>query len=41
MSDSALWICQGTDTRRRLFATTTQGDFSGTVRQGGSTYQGV
>ena len=28
MSDLALRICQGTDTRRRLFATTTQGDFS-------------
>ena len=41
MSDLALRIRQGTDTRRRLFATTTQGDFSGTVRQGGSTHQGV
>lgn len=41
MSDPALRIRQGTDTRRRLIATTTKGDFSGTVRQGGSTYQGV
>lgn len=41
MSDPALRICQGTDTRWRLFATTTQGGFSGTVRQGGRTHQGV
>ena len=41
MSDPALRIRQGTDTRRRLFATDAKGDFSGTVRQGGSTYQGV
>lgn len=41
MSDLALRIRQGTDTKRRLFATIAKRDFSGTVRQGGSTYQGV
>ena len=32
MSDLALRICQGTDTRWRLLATIAKGDFSGTVR---------
>ena len=41
MSDPALRICQSTDTSWRLFATIAKRDFSGTVRQGGSTYQGV
>ena len=41
MSDSALRICQGADTRWRLFAATTKGDFCGDVRQSSRTYQGV